>query len=278
MEWLDRLRDALAYIEANLTEDLRVEAIAAKAHVSPFYFQRIFSALCGVTLGEYIRLRRLTLAGEELSCGNAKVMDVALRYGYESPESFARAFQRFHGIAPSRAKEKGARLNAYAPVTIHVRLEGGNMLEYKIVEKPAFTLMGIARTFSSDTSYSEIPKFWEEHMRGELGDAVKGMYGVCMDSDGKDFEYLIADDYIPWKEVPQGCRTHTFPAGTWAVFPCRGPLPKALQDVNTRVWGEWLPNCREYRLGGNYNIEMYTPPKENPEEDYNEIWLPVVKA
>lgn len=94
MDWAKRMQDALDYIEANLTEALSVEAIAARARVSPFLFQRVFGALCGVTLGEYIRLRRLTLAGEELSCGNAKVIDVALRYGYESPESFARAFQR----------------------------------------------------------------------------------------------------------------------------------------------------------------------------------------
>ncbi len=98
-----------------------------------------------------------------------------------------------------------------------------------------------------------------------------------MDLEGKDFEYLIADNYIPWKEIPEGCVTRLIPAGTWAVFPCRGALPKVLQDVNTKIWSEWLPNCKEYKLAGKYNIEMYTL-KGIPEENYSEIWVPVEKA
>ena len=93
-----------------------------------------------------------------------------------------------------------------------------------------------------------------------------------------DFEYLIADPYNPCRDIPEGCVTRVIPAGTWAVFPCRGALPQALQSVNTKIWSEWLPNCREYTLAGNYNIEMYTPPREKPEENYSEIWIPVKKA
>lgn len=152
------------------------------------------------------------------------------------------------------------------------------MTEYRIVEKSAFTVMGRARSFNTETSYTEIPKFWSEHYQAGESKIVKGMFGVCMDSDGTNFEYLIADTYMPWNEVPQGYTTKVIPAGTWAVFPCKGALPKALQDVNTKIWSEWLPNCREYKLAGNYNIEVYlTPPQSDPNDTYSEIWVPVEK-
>ena len=275
--WAEGIQNAVQYMEDNITEELDIGDIAAMAYVSPFHFQRIFSVLCGFTVGEYIRSRRLTLAAQELSASDMKVIDAAVKYGYDSPDSFTRAFTRFHGISPSAAKERGAELKAFAPLRIELTLEGGTVMEYRIVEKAAFTVMGRARRFNSETSYAEIPKFWEEHMSGEECKKVCGMYGVCLDGDGSSFEYLIADNYDPCNEVPEGYVTKTIPEGTWAVFPCRGALPNSLQNVNTRIWNEWLPNCKEYKLGGNYNIEMYTPPAENPEDTYSEIWVPVVK-
>ena len=278
-EWTEGVRSALDYIEENLTEELDIQKIAMRAYVSPFYFQRIFSALCGIGVGEYIRNRRLTLAGEELLSSNARIIDIGAKYGYDSPDSFNRAFQRFHGISPSAARKNGASLRAYAPMKIKLTLEGGNMLEYRIVEKPQFTVMGLLRKFNPDTSYQEIPKFWDEIMEMESC-SLRGMYGICLDTDenGGEFEYIIADNYIPWQEIPEGYVTKVIPASTWAVFPCRGPLPKALQDVNTRMWAEWLPNCKNYRLAENLNVEMYAPPAEKPEDTYSEIWLPVQRV
>lgn len=277
--WADGLQNAMQYIEDNITNELHIADIAAKAYVSAFYFQRIFSALCGYTVGEYIRNRRLALAGEELSAKNAKIIDIALKYGYDSPDSFTRAFAKFHGISPSAAKEKGARLKAFAPVRIKLTLEGGIMTEYKIVKKEAFTLIGMAQSFNSDSSYEEIPKFWQEHYRSDNSQKIMGMFGLCMDGDGKNFNYLIADCYSPSADIPQGCTAKTIPAGTWAVFPCRGALPKSLQTVNTAIWSEWLPNCKEYKLAGNYNIEAYfMPTSENPEDTYSEIWVPIEKV
>ena len=151
-------------------------------------------------------------------------------------------------------------------------------MEYRIENKAQFTVMGRVRSFNTDTSYEEIPKFWQEHMQSGQGEIVCGMYGICMDSDGKNFDYFIADNYLPWKEVPEGYVTKVIPEGTWAVFPCRGPLPKALQDVNTKIWSEWLPSCKTYKLAGNYNIEMYAPPAERPEDTYSEIWIPIEKV
>lgn len=281
--WTEGIQNALQYIEDNITEPLEMEDIAAKAYVSAFHFQRIFSVLCGVTVGEYIRCRRLSLAAQELSCSDIRVIDAAVKYGYDSPDSFARAFTKFHGVTPSAAREKGAVLKSYAPVRIKLTLEGGVMMEYRIEEKAQFTAVGAARTFSTETSYQDIPKFWEEFYANGGKDKVCGKFGICLDAkdsggNAKEFEYLIADVYDPCRGIPEGCTVRVIPAGTWAVFPCRGALPEALQSVNTRIWNEWLPNCRDYKLAGNYNIEMYTPMCDNPADYYSEIWVPVEKA
>ncbi|MGN1339418.1 MAG: effector binding domain-containing protein [Oscillospiraceae bacterium] len=282
-DWAQGIQNAVRYIEDNITEPLEISDIAAKAYVSAFHFQRIFSVLCGMTVGEYIRSRRLSLAAQELSCSDVRVIDAALKYGYDSPDSFTRAFTRFHGITPSAAKERGAALKSFAPLRIKLTLEGGSMMEYKIVEKAQFTVMGISRKFNSETSYQEIPKFWEEHFANGGGEKVKGMYGVCIDSkengsNGMEFDYLIADNYDPCLELPEDCVTRVIPAGTWAVFPCRGKLAESLQSVNTKIWNEWLPNCKDYKLAGNYNIEMYTEPSGDPDNYYCEIWVPVEKV
>ena len=273
--WVEGIQNALEYIEQNLTEEISVKTVAEKAYVSEFHFQRIFHALCGCSVGEYIRNRRLALAAQELSSGDVKVIDVAVKYGYSSPDSFTRAFTKFHGMNPSAVREKAVKLREYAPLRIHLTLEGGTRMEYRIVEKEAFTIMGRRRSFSVDDSYGSIPEFWEEHWSDGGSELVMGMYGLCIDLDGKYFDYYIADEYTLDKDVPEGCETRTLPAGTWAVFPC---TLRTLQDTNTRMWGEWLPNCREYKLGGNYNVEMYGPlDKEDPQGSYCELWLPVEK-
>jgi AraC family transcriptional regulator len=148
------------------------------------------------------------------------------------------------------------------------------MLECRIEEKPQFTVMGLSKMFCYNTSYQEIPKFWQEVLSVE-NPPVWGMYGVCIGGAEKEFEYLIADDYAPCKPVPEGCITKVIPASTWAIFPCRGPIPQVLQSVNTEIWSQWLPNNKDYRLAANMDLEFYTPPTENPEDNYSEIWLPV---
>jgi AraC family transcriptional regulator len=152
------------------------------------------------------------------------------------------------------------------------------MLEYTITHKAQFTIVGKSRKFNTESSYGEIPKFWQEHMHSAQSRDICGMYGICMDGQNGNFDYWIADNYISWKDIPEGCQTKVMPEGTWAVFPCRGALPKALQEVNTKIWSEWLPSCKAYKLAGNYNIEMYAPPAENPADNYSEIWVPVEKA
>ena len=280
VEWSRGIQDAIHYIEDHITEELEYTEIAKRAYVSCFHFQRIFSILCGYTLGEYIRNRRLTLAGLELISGNAKVIDVALKCCYDSPDSFTKAFTRFHGLTPSSVKNKGASLKSVAPLKIKLTLEGGNTMEYTIMEKDTITVIGTVREFNTETSYAEIPKFWSEHYQSGNGKYVCGMFGICFNDDGecKTFSYMIADCFDAGKEFPEGFVTKTIPAATWAVFPCRGAMPKALQDVNSKIWNEWLPNCREYVLAGDYNIEMYSDGDTASADYYSEIWIPVKKA
>ena len=272
--WIEGFQESIDFIEKNLTEELDIEDIAAKAALSPFYYQRIFGALCGVTVGEYIRARRMTLAAQELNGKDVKVIDAAVKYGYDSPDSFSKAFQKFHGITPSQAKEPGALLRSFAPLHIRITMEGGTMMEYRIVEKAPFTIVGVKKPFHSDSSYQEIPKFWDEWLAQGENRPIMGTFGVCLDMKGKDFDYWIADLYFPWEDVPEGCETRVIPGSTWAQFPC---TIATLQDTNTKIWSEWLPALQGYSLAGEYDIEVYLPPEEGSDDMKVYIWVPLKK-
>jgi len=282
MGWVEGISGAINYIEGHITEELTMENIAKEAFVSPFYFQKGFGMLCGFTVGEYIRQRRLTLAGIELVSTDGKIIDIALKYGYDSPDSFTKAFTRFHGVTPTAVRKDGAMIKSFAPLKIKFSLEGGFIMDYKIIEKEAFTVMGASKVFKYNTAKTEIPKFWTEHYQTGKGKIVCGMYGVSIDeSMGSDeFEYLIADNYNPSIEIPDGFVTKIIPKHSWAVFACKGAMPKSLQDVNQKIFSEWLPNCKDYEIAAGYNLEMYTNisdyPKGNQDENYySEIWIPV---
>ena len=273
--WIDGFQESLTYIENNLCEDLDITEISGMAALSPYYYQRIFGALCGLTVGEYIRARRMTLAAQELTSSDVRVIDIAVKYGYDSPDSFAKAFQRFHGITPSQAKEPGATLKSLAPLHIKISMEGGSMLDYRIVEKAPFTIVGVKRQFNSDTSYQEVPKFWDEWMKQGEKRPIMGTFGVCIDMVGKQFDYWIADLYFPWEDIPEGCETRVIPGSLWAQFPC---TLSTLQDTNTKIWSEWLPALQGYELAGDYDIEVYLAPEEGSSEVRTFIWVPLKKA
>jgi len=282
--WIEDISKAISYIEENITEDLTIESIAKQAFVSPFYFQKGFAMLCGFTVGEYIRHRRLTLAGSELVATDGRIIDIAMKYGYDSPDSFTKAFTRFHGITPTAARKDGAMVKSFASLKIKFSLEGGYIMDYKIVEKDSFTVLGASKVFKYEDATKEIPQFWSEHFQKGNGKYVCGMYGVNIDESmkGNEFEYLIADNYNPCAEVPDGFVTKEIPKYTWAVFPCKGAMPEVMQDVNRKIFSEWLPNCRDYEIAAGYNIEMYNNPVDYPngtgdENYYSEIWIPVKK-
>lgn len=284
MSWMEAIGSAIQYIEAHITEELTVEEIAAYIGFSPFYFQKGFAMLCGFTIGEYIRSRRLALAGNDLATGSEKIIDIAMKYGYDSPDSFTKAFTRFHGVTPTAARKDRVMLKSFAPLKIKLSLEGGYLMDYRIEKKEAFAVLGSAGTFPYEGAKQTIPQFWQAHFAAGKGSVVCGKYGINIDAQmGHDtFEYLIADDYTPGKPIPDGFVTRTIPALTWAVFPCTGPLPQALQDVNTKIFTEWLPALRDYEFAAGYCVEMYADPREfskgtMDEEYYSEIWIPVKK-
>lgn len=146
------------------------------------------------------------------------------------------------------------------------------MLNYQIVEKAPFTVVGVKRRFNSDTSYQEIPKFWDEWLSQGEKRSIMGTFGVCGDMDGKDFDYWIADLYFPWENVPEGCETKVIPGSLWAQFPC---TIQTLQDTNTKIWSEWIPALQDYSLAGEYDLEVYLPPKEGSGEMSVYIWIPL---
>ena len=162
MNWVKTIEDAIEYIERNMTEDLTVGRIAEEVNTSAFYFQKGFSMLCGYTVGEYVRMRRLSIAGEELLSSDVKVIDLAMKYGYDSPDSFTKAFTRFHGSTPTDVRRGGAMLKSFAPLHIKLTLDGGSTMEYRIEKKPAIKVMGVSKNFSYENANAEIPQFWNE--------------------------------------------------------------------------------------------------------------------
>lgn len=284
MEWMESISKAVEYMEDNITDNISAEDVADFIHISPFYFQKGFSMLCGFTIAEYLRNRRLALAGNELASGDAKVIDAAIKYGYDSPDSFAKAFSRFHGITPSMVRKEGVMLKSFAPLKIKISLEGGYLMDYRIVKKGEFTVIGVSKQFNYEGAKQDIPQFWKEHYEKGNGKYVCGMFGINMDEKmgNEDFEYLLADVYNPVMDIPEGFITKTIPSFDWAVFPCKGAMPNSLQDVNTKIFSEWLPALKDYEFAAGYCIEMYDEPSKytkgtQDENYYCEIWIPVKK-
>lgn len=281
---MNAIQSAIEYIEEHITDDISAEEIADYVYMSSFYFQKGFSMLCGYSVMEYIRNRRLALAGGELATTGGKVIDVAMKYGYDSPDSFTKAFTRFHGVSPSMVRKDDVMIKTFAPLKIEISLKGGYLMNYKIVKKESFTVLASSKIFDYENCKKEIPVFWKEHYEKGNGKYICGMFGINIDeSMGKDsFEYLIADIYNPVVDIPEGFITKTIPAFTWAVFSCDGPMPTALQDVNTKIFSEWLPALKEYEFAAGYCVEMYDAPDKYPNgiQDNNyhsEIWIPIKK-
>ena len=284
MEWTEAVRDAVNFIEKHITEEITMYDVAAHVNVSPFYFHKGFSILCGYSITEYIRNRRLALAGEELLISDITVMELAMKYGYDSPDSFTKAFTRFHGHSPSIVRKNKTMLKAFAPLKLTISLKGGYTMDYRITKKEAFTVLAASKEFRYENAKQEIPLYWQEHYTSGKGKYVCGMFGINIDPQmgNEQFEYLIADIYNPSMDIPEGCVVKTIPAFTWAVFPCKGAISQTLQDVNTKVFSEWLPALQDSEFAAGYCVEMYDAPDKYPngtedENYYAEIWIPIKK-
>ena len=284
MEWTNAIQSAINFMEQHITENISAEDVANHVHISSFYFQKGFRMLCGFSVIEYIRNRRLALAGGDLATTDIKIIDIAMKYGYDSPDSFSKAFTRFHGVSPTMVRKEDVMIKTFAPLKLEISLKGGYFMNYKIIDKESFTVLGVSKEFNYENCKQEIPLFWQRHYEEGNGKYVCGMFGINIDEKmGNDsFEYLIADLYDSKMEIPEGFVTRTIPAFTWAVFSCVGPMPTALQDVSTKIFSEWLPALKEYEFAAGYCVEMYDAPDKYPngtqDENYHtEIWIPIQK-
>ena len=287
MDWIQRIENAIDYVEENITEKINYEEVAKRAYSSSFHFQKVFSIMSGLTLGEYIRRRKLTLAGSDLLTKKMKVIDVAFKYGYETSESFSRAFYKFHAIMPSQVKN-GCYLKSFSRLFVKAILTGGNIMDYKIIEKNAFTVLEKVERFTVEggANYREIPKFWDRaNTDGTVDTLLKYasdttfVFGVCYGTTTKEdptFEYSIAVECDEDTVAPEGFRKTTLPARTWVTFGEKGKMPDAIQAMWKKIITEFFPTS-EYVSTREFDIEAYPDGDTNSPDYYSEIWLPVVK-
>lgn len=291
MDWVTGLQRALDYVEEHIAEQIDYDEVAKRAYSSSFHFQRVFGIVCGYSLGDYIRFRRLSLAGGELACGKAKVIDVALKYGYDTPESFSRAFTKFHGVTPLAAKN-GANLKSFSRLSVKLILHGGTKMDYRIETKEAFEVVLRKKRFpkAHEITTKEISKFWADCSTDGTVEAIckyipqnnifgKGIIGVSMDADpnlpNADFPYGIGTHYNGEKITEDYLSVETIPANTYAVFKCVGKMPEAFQKVYKYICTEFFP-ASEYRPAG-IEIESY-PSADTQNDDYTcEIWIAIKK-
>lgn len=246
MEWLQRMEDSLDYLEHHMELPLNVNETARVACSSPYHFQRMFHMVTGVTLGEYVRKRKLTLAAQELASSNIKVLDVALKYGYDTPESFAKAFRRVHGFSPSAAREPGKILKAYPRLSFHISLKGDQEVDYQIIEKEAFPVIGkkIQVSTKDGENFRRIPAFWAECYKNGTTEKICSLaeknefLGICMDyyAAKEKMSYMIAVESD--RKDHGGLDVKTIPAATWAIFQSVGSMPGAIQRVWERIYSE----------------------------------------
>lgn len=284
MEWLERLNSAMDYLEANIGE-FSVNYAAQIACCSPFHFQRMFSYLAEVPLSEYIRRRKMTRAAADLATGSEKIIDLALRYGYESPTAFNRAFQSVHGVAPSAARQDGVTLKAYPPISFKIVIRGEEAMDYRIEKKDAFGIVGYAKHFTMNVeeNFAAVPAFWGEAVQSGnfaklfplMASEPQGILGVSACMSGENFDYYIA--VASEKEPPAGMERYEVPACTWAVFPCTGPMPFAIQTLQKRIVSEWLP-ASGYEYASAPDIEVYFEGDQQSPDYRSEVWLPVQKS
>ncbi|QWI51758.1 AraC family transcriptional regulator [Bacillus mycoides] len=289
MDSLKNMNAAMQHIEDNLTHEIDFKEVAKIAFCSEYHFKRMFSFLAGISLSEYIRCRRLTLAAFELKDSNAKVIDVAIKYGYNSPDSFTRAFQNLHGITPSEARSTIRSLKAYSPMTFQLSIQGGNAMNYRIEEKDPFRIIGIQKRVPIvfNGVNEEITSMWKSLDPGAI-ETLKSLSNIeptgiisasTNFSEGRMEEKGELDHYIgvtTTKDCPKQFKQLEVAASTWAIFEAVGPFPDALQNVWGRIYSEWFPSSN-YELAEGPEI-LWNESKDVSSPNFrSEIWVPVLK-
>ncbi|MCC2251816.1 MAG: AraC family transcriptional regulator [Bacillota bacterium] len=282
MTWVESLQKAINYMEEHLLDEISIDSIAKQANFSAFHFQRTFSILTDISVGEYLRRRRLTLAAHELNRENTKIIDIAYKYGYDTPEAFSKAFRRQHGITPSEARKYAGRLKSYNRLVIQVSVKGAEPMQYKIVEREAFQIVGIKGEFSciNQQNQIDIPKMWDkvngdgtDDLLFRLNDGlIEGVLGVCVDKSSEVIDYWIGTTYEG--DVPDGLVALTIPESKWAVFEVHGSMPDAMPKVWKQIFSEWFPSSG-YKHAGIPELEVYSEEDPSSPDLYSEIWIPV---
>lgn len=285
MSWVEMMQRSIQYMEEHLLEDITIDQIAEQAHTSPFHFQRLFLILTDATVGEYMRRRRLTLAAQELTTSDAKIIDIALKYGYETPEAFAKAFRKQHGSSPSAVRGRGGKLKSYNRLIIQVSLKGAEPMNYRIEEHEGFQVAGVKKSFSIQNGENliGIPLFWQEFNNSGQGEElismnngkIKGLLGVCTNfcaENGDTFDYWIGAAYEGSDADP--CQTTNIPASRWAIFEVRGAMPDAIQTAWKQIHSEWFPS-HPYEHAGTPDFELYLEGDPSSADYLSEIWIPI---
>ena len=280
MEWIERLNDAVGYIEEHLTEEIDYERLGKIACCSSYHFQRMFTYMAGVPLSEYIRRRRMSLAAVDLQSTGIKIIDVAGKYGYNSPTAFNRAFQSVHGIAPSAVKNEGVSVKSFPPVSFKLIVKGVEEMNYRIETKAAFRIVGVSVPLEKDIekNFAVIPRKWQEtavngtlqKLTGLMDTQPMGVLGVSTCNDTEPWRYYIA---VASSQTDRDLEEYTVPAATWAVFPGTG-TNQSIQDLERRIVTEWLPTSG-YEYGNAPDVEVYLNP--DPQNAQYEVWIPVVR-
>lgn len=284
MNWLQEISKSIDYIEDNLTDPLDADTIAKVSSTSPFYYQRMFMVLTNMSLQEYIRNRRLTLAAQELLSSDIKIIDLALKYQYDSSESFSRAFKKIHGKSPATLRKDGSSIKAFLKLTIQVNLKGDIPMNYRLETKDSFSYYGMTKTFSTidGANFKEIPLFWQDTMKdGSFDNMMKHgsddkCLGVCQPMNPEtdtEFDYVIggfSTDKI------EGYDYFEVPGHEWAVFELKGPISETIQSTWKRIFSEWFPQTG-YKHADLPELEVYFGGDVNSSDYYMEIWIPIIK-
>lgn len=285
MDFIQNLQKAIDYMEEHILEQITYEDVAKHLYVSSYHFHRNFSLVTGITANEYIRNRRLSMAGQELSISYEKVIDIALKYGYESPESFTKAFTRFHGVTPNVARRAGIKLKSFNRLLIKMKLEGGTVMDYRIEKREPFKLLAKVKKFRNESisegGNKEIPEFWKECGEKGVFEVLKqntskhDFYGPCasISKESTHFDYGIGMEYNGGC-VPEGYTIWEVKHTLWAVFKCVGDTPKCIGETWNRIFSEFLPSS-EYSMIDYTDFELY--PEEAQVDCFCEIWIPVEK-
>ena len=280
MEWIERLNQAIIYIEEHLKDDIDYEQLGKIACCSTYHFQRMFTYMAGIPLSEYIRRRKMSLAAVDLQAGGKKIIDVAGEYGYQSPTAFNRAFQSVHGVAPSAVKNEGVSVKSFPPITFKITVKGVEEMNYRIEKKDAFRIIGVSQPLDKEieNNFTVVPKMWQEaalngtiqRLAGLMDTAPMGLLGVSACNDVDQWKYFIAvassKETIEFEE-------YIVPAATWAIFAGTG-TNQTIQELEQRIVTEWLPTSG-YEYANAPDVEVYLNP--DPQNAQYEVWIPVIK-